>query len=91
MHHTVNDILTAATDSVNLINSISDGTLDVTGNAQSEVNDLVKRNVDHLETVLAYTPINEEDSTPDVAGSSEDKTSYTTAIATGKSYIKDNS
>ncbi len=91
MHHTVNDILTAATDSVNLINSISDGTLDVTGNNQSEVNDLVKRNVDHLEIILAYTPINEQDSTPDVAGSSEDKTSYTTAIATGKSYIKDNS
>jgi len=91
MHHTVNDILTAATDSVNLINSISDGTLDVTGNNQSEVNDLVKRNVDHLEIILAYTPINEEDSTPDVAGSSEDKTSYTTAIATGKSYIEDNS
>ena len=42
MEHTVNDILTTATDSVNLINSISDGTLDVTGINQSEVNDLVK-------------------------------------------------
>lgn len=91
MEHTVNDILTTATDSVNLINSISDGTLDVTGINQSEVNDLVKRNVDHLETVLAYTPINEEDNTPDVAGSSVDKTSYINAIATGKSYIENNS
>jgi len=91
MSITVNEILTAATDSVTLINSISDGTLDVTGNNQSEVNDLVKRNVDHLETVLAYAPVDENDDTSDVAGSSEDKTSYTTAIATGKSYIKDNS
>jgi len=91
MEHTVNDILTTATDSVNLINSISDGTLDVTGINQSEVNDLVKRNVDHLETVLAYTPINEEDNTPDVAGSSVDKTSYEQAIITGKSYIENNS
>jgi len=91
MEQTVTSILTAATDSVNLINSISDGTLDVTGNAQSEVNDLVKRNVDHLETVLAYTPVDEKDSTPDVAGSSVDKTSYINAIATGKSYIENNS
>ena len=91
MEQTVSDILTAATDSVTLINSISDGTLDVTGNNQSEVNDLVKRNVDHLETVLEYTPLNEEDDTPDVVGSSVDKTSYEQAIATGKSYIESNS
>ena len=45
---------------------------------------MVQRNVDHLELVLAYTD-------PDVAGSSDDKTSYTTAIATGKTYITDNS
>ena len=91
MEQTVSNILTSATDSVTLINSISDGTLDVTGNAQSEVNDLVRRNVDHLETVLAYAPADEEDDTPDVAGSSVDKTSYTTAISTGKSYISSNS
>ena len=36
-------------------------------------------------------PIDDEDPTPDVAGSSADKTSYTTAIATGKQYITDNS
>jgi hypothetical protein len=91
MEQTVSDILTAATDSVTLINSISDGTLNVTENNQSEVNDLVKRNVDHLETVLEYTPLNEEDDTPDVVGSSVDKTSYEQAIATGKSYIESNS
>ena len=37
------------------------------------------------------SPINEDDPTPDVAGSSVDKSSYTTAIATGKQYITDNS
>ena len=91
MEHTVNDILTAATDSVNLINSISDGTLDVTGVIQSEINELIKENVKHLETVLAYAPIDEKDSTPDVAGSSVDKTSYTNAISVGKAYIASNS
>jgi len=35
--------------------------------------------------------IDDSDPTPDVAGSSADKTSYTTAIATGKQYITDNS
>ena len=51
---------------------------------QSDINDMVQRNVDHLELVLAYTD-------PDVAGSSEDKTSYEDAISTGKSYIENNS
>lgn len=91
MEQTVNDILTSATDSVSLINNISDGTLDVTGNNQSEVNDLIKRNVEHLETVLAYQPVDEEDDTPDVVGSSEDKTPYEQAIITGKNYIENNS
>ena len=50
---------------------------------QSEINDMVQRNVDHLEIVLAYTD-------PDVAGSSDDKTSYTDAIATGNAYIAAN-
>ena len=58
---------------------------------QSEINDMVQRNVDHIELVLAYAPVDEDDDTPDVAGSSDDKTSYTTAIATGKSYISSNS
>jgi len=84
MAQTVSEVLTAATDSVNLINGVNAGTWNVEGMEQSEINDMVQRNVDHLEIILAYTD-------PDVAGSDEDKTSYTDAIATGKAYITDNS
>ena len=84
MAQTVSEVLTAATDSVTLINEVNAGTWNVEGMEQSEINDMVQRNVDHLELVLAYTD-------PDVAGSSEDKTSYTDAISTGKSYIENNS
>ena len=91
MAQTVSEVLTAATDSVTLINGVNAGTWDVTGMEQSEINDMVQRNVDHLEIVLAYAPVDEDDETPDVAGSSDDKTSYTTAISTGKSYISSNS
>ena len=83
MAQTVSEVLTAATDSVTLINGVNAGTWDVTGMEQSEINDMVQRNVDHLEIVLAYTD-------PDVAGSSDDKTSYTDAIATGNAYIAAN-
>ena len=83
MAQTVSEVLTAAMDSVTLINEVNAGTWDVEGMEQSEINDMVQRNVDHLEIVLAYTD-------PDVAGSSEDKTPYTTAIATGKAYIAAN-
>ena len=91
MAQTVSEVLTAATDSVTLINEVNAGTWDVTGMEQSEINDLVQRNVDHLEIVLAYAPVDEDDDTPDVAGSSDDKTSYTDAITTGKAYISSNS
>ena len=91
MAQTVSEVLTAATDSVTLINGVNGGTWNVEGMTQSEINDMVQRNVDHLELVLAYAPVDEDDDTPDVAGSSDDKTSYTTAIATGKTYITDNS
>jgi hypothetical protein len=84
MAQTVSEVLTAATDSVTLINEVNAGTWNVEGMEQSEINDMVQRNVDHLEIILAYTE-------PDVAGSSEDKTSYTDAISTGKSYIENNS
>lgn len=83
MAQTVSEVLTAATDSVTLINGVNAGTWDVEGMEQSEINDMVQRNVDHLEIVLAYTD-------PDVAGSSDDKTSYTDAIATGNAYIAAN-
>ena len=91
MAQTVTECLAAGTDSVTLINGVNGGTWDVKGMEQSEINDMVQRNVDHLELVLAYAPVDEDDDTPDVAGSSDDKTSYTTAIATGKTYITDNS
>ena len=84
MTQTVSEVLTAAMDSVDLINGVNAGTWNVEGMEQSEINDMVQRNVDHLEIILAYTD-------PDVAGSDEDKTSYTDAIATGKAYITDNS
>jgi len=91
MAQTVSEVLTAATDSVTLINGVNAGTWDVEGMEQSDINDMVQRNVDHLELILAYAPVDEDDDTPDVAGSSDDKTSYTTAIATGKAYISSNS
>ncbi len=83
MAQTVSEVLTAATDSVTLINGVNAGTWNVEGMEQSDINDMVQRNVDHLELVLAYTD-------PDVAGSDEDKTSYTTAITTGNAYIAAN-
>jgi hypothetical protein len=96
---TVSEVLTAATDSVTVINDIktngnksvyAGGKTDLDGNAvagiftQAEINEIVQRNVDHLEIILEYTD-------PDVKGSSDSKTSYTTAITTGKTYITDNS
>ena len=87
---TVTEVLTAATDSVTLINDINGGTHDVEGMTQEEINDMVQRNVDHLEIVLAYEPVDEDDETPDVVGDSSDKSSYTDAIATGKAYIAAN-
>lgn len=91
MAQTVSEVLTVATDSVTLINGVNAGTWDVEGMEQTEINDMVQRNVDHLELVLAYAPVDSDDDTPDVAGSSDDKTSYTDAITTGQTYITDNS
>ncbi len=88
---TVSEVLTAATDSVTLINGVKAGSWNVEGMTQAEVNAMVQRNVDHLEIILEYAPVDSDDDTPDVKGSSDNKTSYTTAIATGKTYITDNS
>ena len=98
---TVAEVLTAATDSVTLINDINTngkkskyvgGTAeaDTTTMTQAEINEMVQRNVDHLEVILAYAPVDSDDDTPDVAGASDDKSSYTTAITTGKAYIAAN-
>ena len=80
---TVTEVLTAATDSVTLIDAVNGGTHEVGTMTQAEINDMVQRNVDHLELILAYT-------NPDVAGDSSDKSSYTGAITTGKEYIAAN-
>ena len=81
---TVAEVLTAATDSVTLINAVNGDSHDVSLMTQAEINEMVQRNVDHLELILAYTD-------PDVAGASDDKSSYTGAITTGTDYISNNS
>ena len=83
MTQTVSEVLTAATDSVSLINGGKAGSWLVTGMTQAEINAMVQRNVDHLETILEYTD-------PDVKGSSDSKTSYTASVTTGKAYIAAN-
>jgi len=75
----VDDILNAADDSVALINGISDGSWSVEGLEQSEINDMVQRNVDHLNIVLAYEEVVADD---------RDKSSYTDAIAVGEAYVE---
>ncbi|MDB4403105.1 hypothetical protein N9159_00530 [bacterium] len=91
MAQTVTEVLTAGADSVTLINAINGGTQDVTGMTQAEINEMVQRNIDHLETVLAYAPVDGND-TPDVAGAASNlKTTHVAAVSTGKTYITDNS
>ena len=83
MAQTVAQCLTAATDSVTLINEVNGGSYNVAGMTQAQINEMVQRNVDHLEIILTYTD-------PNVAGASDDKSSYTTAITTGTDYIAAN-
>jgi hypothetical protein len=101
---TVAEVLTAAADSVTVINDINTngnksgyagGTTDPEGNAvagdwsQDDINEVVQRNVDHLEIILAYDG---ENDTPNVKGSSSSKKNdCSTAITTGKAYIASNS
>ena len=84
---TVTEVLTAATDSVNLINGVNGGSYDVTNMTQAETNEMVQRNVEHLEIILAYDGTALQ---PDIAGDSSDKSSYTGAVTTGKAYIAAN-
>ena len=93
MTQTVAECLTAATDSVTVINDINTngkrstyigGTVTTdTEMSQADINAYVQRNVDHLEIILEYTD-------PDVKNSSDNKSSYTGAITTGKAYIAAN-
>ena len=107
MAQTVTECLAAGSDSVTLINDINTngnksvhvgGTTDKDGNAvasdwtQTDINDVVQRNVDHLEIILAYEPVDSDDDTPDVKGAADSKkTTHVAAISTGKSYITSNS
>ena len=92
MKQTVTEVLTAGTDSVNLIDGVKAGSWDVEGMTQAEINEMVQRNVDHLEIILEYAPIDSDDDTPNVKGSSSSKkTDCTNAITTGKAYISSNS
>ena len=89
---TVSEVLTAATDSVTLINGVKAGSWDVEGMTQAEVNEMVQRNVDHLEIILEYAPVDSDDDTPNVKGAADSKkTTHVAAIATGKAYIASNS
>jgi len=100
MAQTVAECLTAATDSVTLINDINTNgkkSTYVGGSAetdtemsQADINTKVQQNVDHLEIILAYEPVDSDDETPDVKGASDDKSSYTGAVTTGKAYIAAN-
>jgi len=90
---TVAEVLTAATDSVTVINDINTkgkkstyvgGSAEAdTEMSQADINACVQRNVDHIELILEYTD-------PDVKGSSDSKTAYTGAVTTGKAYIAAN-
>jgi len=91
MAQTVTEVLTAGADSVTLINAINGGTQDVTGMTQAEINEMVQRNVDHLELVLAYAPVDASDDTPDVAGAASGlKSTHVAAVTTGTDYIAAN-
>ena len=92
MAQTVTECLASGTDSVNLIDGVKAGSWDVEGMTQSEINEMVQRNVDHLEIILEYAPVDSDDDTPDVKGAADSKkTNHVAAIATGKTYITDNS
>ena len=89
---TVTEVLAAGTDSVSLIDGVKAGTWEVEKMTQAEINEMVQRNVDHLEIILEYKPVDSDDDTPDVKGAADSKkTTHVAAIATGKKYITDNS
>ena len=92
MAQTVTECLAAGTDSVNLIDGVKAGSWNVEGMTQAEINEMVQRNVDHLELILTYAPVDSDDDTPDVKGAASNlKTTHVAAVTTGKTYITDNS
>ena len=95
MAQTVNEVLTAATDSVTLINDINTNGVSserIDSDAtQAEINECIQRNVDHLGIILAYDGGDAGFETPDIVAYSGDKSSYTDAITIGNAYIAANS
>ena len=90
MAQTVTEVLAAGADSVALIDAVKAGTHDVEGMTQAEINEIVQRNVDHLEIILAYAPVDGND-TPNVAGAADSKkTTHVAAVTTGTDYIAAN-
>ena len=90
MTQTVTEVLAAGADSVTLIDEVKAGTYNVTGMTQAEINEIVQRNVDHLEIILAYAPVDGDD-TPNVAGAADSKkTTHVAAVTTGTDYIAAN-
>ena len=91
MAQTVTECLAAGTDSVTLIDGVKAGSWDVEGMTQAEINEMVQRNVDHLEVILEYAPVDSDDETPDVKGAASNlKTTHVAAVTTGTDYIAAN-
>jgi len=91
MAQTVTECLAAGTDSVTLIDGVKAGSWNVEGMTQAEINEMVQRNVDHLEIILEYAPVDSDDDTPDVKGAADSKkTTHVAAVTTGKAYIAAN-
>ena len=91
MAQTVTECLAAGTDSVNLIDGVKAGSWNVEGMTQAEINEMVQRNVDHLELILEYAPVDSDDDTPDVKGAASNlKTTHVAAVTTGTDYIAAN-
>ena len=102
MAQTIAECLTAGEDSVTVINDINtngkkstyvggSAEADTTTMTQAEINEMVQRNVDHLELILTYEPVDSDDDTPDVKGSSSSKkTTCSGGVTTGKAYIAAN-
>jgi len=90
MAQTVTEVLAAGADSVALIDAVKAETHNVEGMTQAEINEMVQRNVDHLEIILAYAPVDGDD-TPNVAGAASNlKTTHVAAVTTGTDYIAAN-
>jgi len=53
MAQTVTECITTGTDSVNLIDGVKAGSWNVERMTQTEINEMVQRNVDHLETYFS--------------------------------------